>query len=157
MATLLIFLLFLAVYLVILGTVTMLVAWLISGHRASIWSAIKANIFWVITLILMIIGASQSIDALRAQLPWQVMLPLSAIFIILGAIVIPCWVFARHLEINTLQAFAVLLLLSVISSVTGAILGALVESRLPDDIRARMHQKTQLTQTHNAVVIANHV
>lgn len=154
MLFLLLFLLFLTIYLTVLGTVTMLLAWLISGHRTTVWNAIKANIFWVITLAFTTYGASSSINAIGHghQLPLFVLLALGATLFILGFIVIPCWVFARYLEINTLQAFAVLLLLSVLSS----ILGIVADSRLPADMRARIPH-TQFTQATTPAQESLHV
>ncbi|MGH8494424.1 MAG: hypothetical protein ACRERR_15155 [Moraxellaceae bacterium] len=142
MTTLLALLLGLTIYLLALGTVTMLLAWLISGHRSTVWSAIKANFFFALTALVVGTGAFASSNALTHHLPWQAALIVAAFLIIMGLIVIPCWVFAHYLEINTLQAFAVLLLLWMLSTVTGLLLNPY----LPADMRQHL-PKTQMTQT----------
>ncbi len=132
----------LIIYLVILGAITMLLAWLISGHRVSVWNAIKANVFFWLTMMIMVWGANNSVNALGQHLPWLVVLIAGALLLIFALLIIPCWVFAHYLEINMLQAFAVLLLMWAISTTSSILLGPYV----PADARQKI-QQTYMTQT----------
>lgn len=96
-----------AVMLLIQGAITMMAAWIVTGQRPELGDVIKAIILsvvaYVITLVLFVYQFGQ-LSTLGLPLP---LLILGVLFL---PLLISCWVFARCLDINLLQAFATNLL-----------------------------------------------
>lgn len=109
---LLIFAAVLAVALLIQGVITLLAAWLITGERPGLGQVIKANVFSAIAyVVVFIVLFFQWAVLLQLGIPVPLLLLGSALLIL----VVPCWIFANCLNINLLQAFAILLLCGAVN------------------------------------------
>lgn len=107
MTVLIFFLAALAIVLLIQGAVTMVAAWIVTGRRPALAAVIKAILLSVLAYVITLVISAFQLDQLQALgLPW----PLLLLAVLILPLLISCWVFARCLDINLLQAFATNLL-----------------------------------------------